>query len=69
MFADSCAEPGHPMIDHIWRDRLDMRDVLIGRPGQNPALFALLCRLERIRRAIRKTLKTALIRIRKGHRP
>lgn len=67
MFADSCAEPGHPMIDHIWRDRLDMRDVLIGRPGQNAALFALICQLERARRAARTTLKTALVRIRKGH--
>jgi CelD/BcsL family acetyltransferase involved in cellulose biosynthesis len=66
MFADSCAEPGHPMIDHIWRDKLDMRDVLIGRPGQSAALFALICRLERARRAARTTLKTALARIRKG---
>ena len=23
-FADSCATPDHPMIDHLWRDRLAM---------------------------------------------
>jgi CelD/BcsL family acetyltransferase involved in cellulose biosynthesis len=66
MFADSCAEPGHPMIDHIWKDRLDMRDVLIGCPGRNAALFALICGFERARRAARTTLKTTLARIRKG---
>ena len=26
---DSCAIPGHPMIDRIWRDRIDMVDVLV----------------------------------------
>jgi len=66
MFADSCAAPGHPMIGHIWKDRLDMRDVLIGRPGQSPVLFAVLCRLERARRAARSSLKAVLTRIRKG---
>jgi hypothetical protein len=27
--ADSCATPGHPMIERIWRDRLDFADVLV----------------------------------------
>lgn len=27
---DSCAIPDHPMIDRIWRDRLDVADVTIG---------------------------------------
>jgi hypothetical protein len=47
-FADSCAIPGHPMIDHLWHDRLAMADLMIGvRPGGN---FALACRMETMRR-------------------
>jgi CelD/BcsL family acetyltransferase involved in cellulose biosynthesis len=47
-FADSCAVPDHPMIDHIWRERLDVADWLMAqRPG---ATFALLRRLEALRR-------------------
>ncbi|MEP6827775.1 MAG: GNAT family N-acetyltransferase [Aestuariivirga sp.] len=30
---DSCAIPGHPMIDRIWRDRIEMVDVLVA-PAQ-----------------------------------
>lgn len=26
---DSCATPDHPMIDHIWRERLAMADYLV----------------------------------------
>jgi CelD/BcsL family acetyltransferase involved in cellulose biosynthesis len=47
-FADSCATPDHPMIDHLWRERLAMADLMITlRPG---ARFALACRLEAARR-------------------
>ena len=46
-FADSCAAPDHPMIDHLWRERFAMADLMIGlRPG---AGFALACRLEQAR--------------------
>src|SRR5216683_3685544 len=47
-FVDSCAAPDHPMIDHIWRERLDVGDWLITlRPS---ATFAVACRLEAVRR-------------------
>jgi hypothetical protein len=47
-FADSCATPDHPMIDHLWRERLAMADLMIGlRPG---AGFAAASRLESGRR-------------------
>jgi CelD/BcsL family acetyltransferase involved in cellulose biosynthesis len=47
-FADSCATPDHPMIDHLWRERLAMADLMIAlQPG---ARFALTCRLEAARR-------------------
>ncbi len=43
-FANSCAAPDHPMIDHLWRERLAMADLMIGlQPG---AGFAVACRLE-----------------------
>jgi CelD/BcsL family acetyltransferase involved in cellulose biosynthesis len=47
-FVDSCAVPNHPLIDHLWRDRLAMADLMIGpRPGGN---FALACRMETMHR-------------------
>jgi CelD/BcsL family acetyltransferase involved in cellulose biosynthesis len=48
VFADSCATPSHPMIDHLWRERLAMADLMIAlRPG---AGVAVACRLETARR-------------------
>jgi CelD/BcsL family acetyltransferase involved in cellulose biosynthesis len=47
-FVDSCAVPDHPLMEHLWRDRLAMADVMIGvSPGAN---FARACRLELMRR-------------------
>jgi CelD/BcsL family acetyltransferase involved in cellulose biosynthesis len=47
-FADSCAVPDHPLMDHLWHDRLAMADLMIAvRPGGN---FALACRMESMRR-------------------
>jgi len=48
--ADSCATADHPMIDHLWRERLALCDRLIAvRPSPFP--FALACRLEQASRA------------------
>jgi CelD/BcsL family acetyltransferase involved in cellulose biosynthesis len=46
---DSCATAGHPMIDHIWRERLGVADLLM-HVGPRPS-FALARVLERSRRA------------------
>ncbi len=47
-FADSCAVPDHPLMDHLWRDRLAIADLMISvSPG---AKFALACRMESMRR-------------------
>jgi hypothetical protein len=46
---DSCAIPNHPMIDHIWRERLGLCDRLIG--VRSDAAFASARRLERLRGA------------------
>jgi hypothetical protein len=49
--ADSCATADHPMIDHIWRERLTLTDrLLCGGPGTS-LRFALACRLESLRLA------------------
>ena len=63
-FADSCAMPGHPMIDHIWRERLDIADWLIA-PAPGTA-FALARRLEGARRQAVSLARTLRNRIRGG---
>ena len=62
--ADSCATAGHPMIDHIWRERLGLADHLMQPGPQRPLAFALACRLERLRRAAIAGLKRARDRTR-----
>jgi CelD/BcsL family acetyltransferase involved in cellulose biosynthesis len=49
--ADSCATPDHPMIDHVWRERLALADRLMCVAPINATLFAEVCRLEMLRRA------------------
>jgi hypothetical protein len=47
--ADSCATSGHPMIDHVWRERLTLADRLVC-PGPRASLrFGLACGLEGLR--------------------
>ena len=60
-YVDSCAAADHPMIDHLWRERLSLGDLLIGLRGG--AAFALSCRLEAARRklnALARQLRDAL---------
>ena len=41
---DSCAAPDHPMIDHVWRERLAITDTLaVLRPGLVPAAAIFAC--------------------------
>lgn len=43
---DSCALPNHPMIDHIWRDRREIADVVCGSSSRlNRVLFPIISRL------------------------
>jgi hypothetical protein len=49
-YADSCATPRHPMIDHIWRERRTLADQLIGIGSEAEFSFALAARLEGLRR-------------------
>jgi CelD/BcsL family acetyltransferase involved in cellulose biosynthesis len=55
---DSCAAAGHPMIDHVWRERLALSDRLIElRPSTMP--FGLSCLTETLRRSAIAAAKTA----------
>jgi CelD/BcsL family acetyltransferase involved in cellulose biosynthesis len=45
--ADSCATANHPMIDHLWRERLSLADRLIGVRGNTA--FVAARRLEALR--------------------
>lgn len=61
-FVDSCAVPDHPMIDHIWGERLDIADWLITLvPG---ATFDRAYRLEALRRHIIGLARTLVRRLR-----
>lgn len=54
---DSCAMPGHSMIENIWRDRVALCDVLIGAPRGSPLLFGMVVAAERLRRRARQAAK------------
>jgi CelD/BcsL family acetyltransferase involved in cellulose biosynthesis len=49
--ADSCATADHPMIDHIWRERLVLADLLIAPSAAAQGQFAVALHLETLRRA------------------
>jgi CelD/BcsL family acetyltransferase involved in cellulose biosynthesis len=49
--ADSCATADHPMMDHIWRERLGLADRLMRLGPRGQLAFAVACTLERLRRA------------------
>jgi len=48
---DSCATADHPMIDHIWRERLVLADLLIAPNAAAQGQFAIALHLETLRRA------------------
>jgi len=56
--ADSCADENHPMIDHVWRERLVLADRLIRLGPDGGARFALAGALETSRRAAIRTAKS-----------
>ena len=49
---DSCATADHPMIDHIWAERLALSDRLINLRPHREAWFRLACVLEALRRVV-----------------
>lgn len=63
---DSCAIAGHPMIDRVWRDRLDIKSRLIAvAPGQAGFRYRLALAAVSGRRAVRAGAKALIARLRR----
>jgi len=60
---DSCAAPGNPILDNLWRERLALCDRLIALRPRAP--FRLACRLEDLRAAAIGAAKAARQRLRR----
>ena len=50
--ADCCATADHPMIDHLWRERLALTDLLIAPSAAALAQFRIARPLETLRRTL-----------------
>jgi CelD/BcsL family acetyltransferase involved in cellulose biosynthesis len=64
MLIDTCAIPGHPMIENIWRDRIEMANVMIAPKSISTSRFALAVSLEGLRRSLRAKLANAYYHLR-----
>jgi len=62
---DSCAAPDHPMIDHIWRERLPLADRLVQPGPHGQAAFAFTRVLEAARTGTIAAAKHARDRLRR----
>ena len=65
VFTDSCAIPRHPMIDHVWRERLPITDALVSARPDSSRSFAVTAAIEASRRRLREIAKTLYNRARK----
>lgn len=63
---DSCAQSDHPMINQIFRERLALQDVLVGRPSQSAPAFAASLAATRLRRDGREAAKRIYHKFIKG---
>jgi CelD/BcsL family acetyltransferase involved in cellulose biosynthesis len=61
---DSCATADHPMIDHLWRERLPLADLLIAPSRDALSTFHIARRLETLRRAAFATAKRVRDKVR-----
>jgi CelD/BcsL family acetyltransferase involved in cellulose biosynthesis len=63
VYVDSCATAEHPMIDHLWRERLVLSDRMIElKPSPR---FGLVCCFEGLRRAAKDAAKAVRDRLRR----
>lgn len=63
---DSCATAGHPMIDHLWKERLTLSDLLIAPSAASMAQFRIARPLETLRRGLISGAKKARDRMKVG---
>jgi CelD/BcsL family acetyltransferase involved in cellulose biosynthesis len=61
---DSCATAGHPMIDHLWAERLALTDMLIAPGAAALGQFNIARHLETLRRVLISTAKSVRDRLR-----
>ena len=61
--ADSCAIPDHPMINHLWRDRLQVVDVMVAASSMSATAFRATVAAERLRRSARRIAKSIFHRM------
>ncbi len=64
---NSCAIPDHPMIDHIWRERMEIGDLAIATFNASPRRLAFALNRESARRKIRAVAKRAYYRLTQKH--
>ena len=57
---DSCAAPNHPMIDHLWRGRLDLVDLALAVRPEAAGRFARALAAARLREQARARLKAVV---------
>ncbi len=60
LVTDSCAIPGHPMIDRLWRDRLAMQHVAVALAPDRNRAFRSAVAGERLWRRLRASAKAIL---------
>ncbi len=60
---DSCAISDHPMIDHVWRERLGVADTLVPLSTRQTLRFGFARAREAARRDLRQRLKTAVYKL------
>ncbi len=64
-FADSCAMPDHPMIDHLWVDRREIVDLFIG--SGDMGLFQRAVQMKQAKRSLRRIVKSAFLTLTGRH--
>ncbi|HRX36384.1 MAG TPA: GNAT family N-acetyltransferase [Aestuariivirga sp.] len=62
--ADSCSGPEHPMVDHIWRDRLPVGDVLVAGPTVSRGAILAVMAADRARHSLKPVARAVLDRFR-----
>lgn len=63
---DSCAIADHPMIDHLWPERMAVADLFVGLRQEGHSLPIAVVRLEHLRRRLRGAAKHVYYRL-KGY--
>lgn len=66
--ADSCAIPDHPMINHMWKDRLAVADVMVAPATVGILKFNATVKAECLRRNLRARVRNVLYKFTGRHR-